>query len=153
MKKLVLILLIVNLSLTVGAQPEEELNIFPTHMLFYHQQTDTLWSSAESLTDFLKIYNEYENARTKLALRDQQFMDTYTSGSINEVAADGLSKKWLKNDITLCKLRKNYFKKLTKESSSSMASKFILFGKTPVYPASKQHTAYEPWNVSRGNTP
>jgi hypothetical protein len=142
MKKILPILLIVNISLILKAQPGEESTIFPTHQLFYDQQTDTLWGHTESLTTFLKIYADYENARTKLASRDRQFLDAYSSDFLSDIAADSLSKKWLKNDISLCKLRKCYFKKLSKASSSSIASKYVLFG-TPIYPSTKQHVKSE----------
>jgi hypothetical protein len=103
---------------------------------------------------FWKVYREYETACFNQVLKATQLAADYeASVAANDAAMHKVFMKCLKNDIAGDKLKKRYYKKFKRVSSSRMASAFIRRENNAESEVSRLLTSAAEYQRDRGRPP
>jgi hypothetical protein len=78
-----------------------------------------------------ELQGQYEEKVAVLDTKRIRFNELYASDpEMNEEEADILARKWLQNDVATEKLKRKYYRKLKKATSSTLSSKYLLYDST-----------------------
>ena len=78
-----------------------------------------------------ELEGQYQEKVAVLDAKRIRFNEVYASDPVmNEEEANILARKWLQNDVAAEKLKRKFYRKLKKATSSTLSSKYLLYDST-----------------------